>query len=89
MDQFAGAIEAFQIIQEDIDRFQLALIPGRNYHSDISFQIQSAFLRLFPGASIRIFCTKSFHQEGSGKIMPFISQVRTNRPDGAVNHHDC
>jgi phenylacetate-CoA ligase len=75
MDRFAAYVEAFQIIQEDTGRFKMVLIPGKNYQETIADRIQSAFMRLFPEATIQIECRERLHQEGSGKIRPFISRV--------------
>jgi hypothetical protein len=75
MDRFATYVEAFQIVQEDIDHFKMILIPGKDYRRPIADRIQSAFMRLFPEATIQIECRDRLQQEGSGKTMPFISRV--------------
>lgn len=75
MDRFAAHLEAFQIIQEDIDRFKMVLVPGKEYRETVADRIQSGFGRLFPEATIRIVRRERLHQEGSGKTMPFISRV--------------
>jgi phenylacetate-CoA ligase len=76
MDRFAGYIEAFQIVQEDFDRFRLILVPGKGYSRWVTEQIQSRFIRLFPGAVVHTAFSKRLHREGSGKVMPFKSIVR-------------
>ncbi len=75
MDRFAKDVNAFQIIQEDIDCFQLVVIPGAGYHQGVANQIQSCFRDLFPGARIHIVVRDRLQHDASGKIMPFVSRI--------------
>jgi phenylacetate-CoA ligase len=82
VDRFASYVEAFQIVQEDFDLFTLNLIPKKQYNQSVAEQIQSRFISLFPDAVVRIALSESLHQEGSGKVMPFKSDIHGNKVDG-------
>ncbi|MBL0714962.1 MAG: phenylacetate--CoA ligase family protein [Desulfosarcina sp.] len=88
MDRFADSIDAFQIVQEDFDRFKLVLIPGKEYGRSVTEQIQSSFVSLFPDAVVRIAFSERLQQEGSGKVMPFKSLVGGDKAEMLSGHHE-
>ncbi len=79
MDRFAGEVKAFQIIQEQIDCFNLRLIPGADYRQSIAHRIKTCFKELFPGARVDIVVQDKLQHEISGKVMPFISRVKVRK----------
>ena len=75
LDEFAPFVKAYQIIQCDVDSFQLRLIPGNQFFSSFKNQIESRMKKLFPDAEMDIICCDQLLQESSGKVMPFKSLV--------------
>ena len=77
LDGYAGYIEAFQIVQEDFDRFHLFLITGNQYGPSVAEKIRTSVTNYFPEADVQILPVERLPREKSGKLMPFKSFVRT------------
>lgn len=76
---FKGAaprVYEYQIIQEDINRFTIFLVPGKSYCGEGEKIFIPVIKRFFPGAKIDLRIVKSINREKSGKFKAFISKIK-------------
>ncbi len=66
----------FQIIQEDISKFSVFLVPNNSFNDECKKIIVSIINKYFPGANIDIKIVPVIKREGAGKLMTFISKVK-------------
>ncbi|MFH1681730.1 MAG: hypothetical protein ABIH26_13945 [Candidatus Eisenbacteria bacterium] len=70
----------FQIIQEEVGRFRVAVVPGRTFSDATERRIRESFGADFPGARVRVERVERIDRERSGKLREFVSMVNRRRP---------
>ena len=76
-------IEQMQILQEELDRLQLKVVPGDRYDQQTEQQLIAEFREVFPeSVKIEVVRMDKLSQERSGKYRFAISKIE--RPAWAV-----
>ena len=66
---FADKLHEFQVIQEEIGRFRVLIVPRHTYGHQTTRQIHQAMYALFPHAHVEVQLVKTIARNPSGKFM--------------------
>ena len=75
-DPLAKFLYEYQVIQEDIYKFTVQVVPNKNYDRKIERTIRENLQKEFPEAQIDIKVFDKIEREQSGKFRAFISKVK-------------
>jgi hypothetical protein len=70
-DALAGSIQEFQIIQEEVNVFNVYVVSKRHAHNDIESTISAILQKEFPRARIWVTRVDKIKRETSGKFRAF------------------
>lgn len=68
-------IQQFQVIQEEIDRFQVKVVKGKHFTSETVSQIQSTMKQTLGSVFVEIETVDQIPRGNSAKSRPFITKV--------------
>jgi phenylacetate-CoA ligase len=68
-------IEQMQIVQDELLRIELRIVPGAGFSKDQEYELQRYFMETFPTASIEVSAVKAISQLPNGKYQFSICRV--------------
>jgi phenylacetate-CoA ligase len=75
-DALAGAIQEFQIIQEEVDAFKVYVVSKRYASIDIESTMRAILQKEFPRARVDVKCVDKIKRDASGKFRAFRCLVK-------------
>ncbi|MDA8164094.1 MAG: hypothetical protein M0017_03535, partial [Desulfobacteraceae bacterium] len=73
---FAEYLHEYQMVQRDIDDFQVSMVPNRRFHPGIERAFADKVQLVFPGARVEVLVVEKIDREPSGKFRAFKTLVR-------------
>jgi phenylacetate-coenzyme A ligase PaaK-like adenylate-forming protein len=74
-DPLAGLLQEYQIVQEEINRFEVKVVPDRGYGPEIGRRIKESLRKEFPEAVVEIVTVPSIDRGPSKKLRAFVCKV--------------
>ncbi len=75
-DPLAKSLCEYQIIQEDIYKFVVQIVPNQNFSRKTESNIKENLKKEFPAAQVHIKLVNKIERDQSGKFRAFISKAR-------------
>jgi hypothetical protein len=77
-DVLAPYVYEYQIIQEEVNLFNVFIVPSNSYNNEGRDFFIPVIKKFFPNATININIVPSIEREQSGKFRAFKSNVKIN-----------